>query len=106
VWTKAFWRPRGDAPEGELADSAPSALIDESFDIDFAKRADVGRMPVFMLIPTGALIAVGLALMVFAGPIIGYSDRTAVDLEDRSIYIDAVLGPGYTEQVDAVGGEP
>ena len=30
VWTKAFWRPRGDAPEGELADAAPSALIDES----------------------------------------------------------------------------
>ncbi|WP_068278609.1 Na+/H+ antiporter subunit D [Aldersonia kunmingensis] len=105
VWTKAFWRPRADAPEGDRADAAPSALIDESFDIAYAKRADVGRMPVFMLVPTGALIAVGLAMMVFAGQIIEISDRAAVDLQDRSIYIDAVLGPGYVEQVEA-GGAP
>lgn len=93
VWTKAFWRSRADAPEGVLADSAPSALIDESFDVDFDKRDDVGRMPAFMLVPTLALVAVGLALSVFAGPIIGISDRAATDLRDRSNYIEAVLGP-------------
>ncbi|HEY5856119.1 MAG TPA: Na+/H+ antiporter subunit D [Aldersonia sp.] len=95
VWTKAFWRSRADAPEGDLADAAPSALIDESFDISFENREDVGRMPVFMLAPTIGLIGVGLALTVFAGPLIGYSDRAAVDLQDRSVYVDAVLGPGY-----------
>ncbi|KAA0022161.1 Na+/H+ antiporter subunit D [Antrihabitans cavernicola] len=93
VWTKAFWRSRADAPEGVLADRAPSALIDESFDIDFEERADVGRMPAFMLVPTVGLVLVGLALSVFAGPIIDITDRAAADLRDRSNYIDAVLGP-------------
>ncbi len=93
VWTKAFWRARADAPEGDLADVSPSALIDESEeDIAFDDREDVGKIPAFMLIPTVALVGVGLALTVFAGQIIDISDRAAKDLQDRSIYIDAVLG--------------
>ena len=59
-------------------------------------------MPVFMLAPTVGLVAVGLALTVFAGPLIGFTDRAAVDLQDRSIYVDAVLGPGYYAEADAV----
>ncbi|WP_072690999.1 Na+/H+ antiporter subunit D [Rhodococcus marinonascens] len=93
VWTKAFWRARADAPEGDLADVSPSALLDESAaDIAYDDRADVGRMPAMMLIPTIALVAVGVAMTVFAGQIIHISDRAASDLQDRSIYIDAVLG--------------
>ena len=68
VWTMAFWRARADAPEGHLAAAAPSALLDDTEDIAFADRDDVGRMPVGMLVPTGALIAVGLALTVLGGP--------------------------------------
>lgn len=97
VWTKAFWRPRKDAPEGELADAAPSALIDESTDILFADREDVGRMPTLMLVPTVGLIVVTMALSVFAGPLIGVTQRAAADLRDRSVYIDAVLGPHWRE---------
>jgi multicomponent Na+:H+ antiporter subunit D len=93
VWTKAFWRERADAPEGDLADAAPSSLIDDSEeDVAYADRDDVGRMPVGMLIPTGALIAVGLALTVFAGPIFGFSERAAAGVIDRGQYISAVLG--------------
>ncbi|MEU2006120.1 Na+/H+ antiporter subunit D [Rhodococcus sp. NPDC019627] len=93
VWTKAFWRARADAPEGDLADVSPSALIDESeADIPFDDRADVGRIPAMMLLPTVALVGVGLAMTVFAGQIISISDRAATDLQDRSIYITAVLG--------------
>jgi multicomponent Na+:H+ antiporter subunit D len=93
VWTKAFWRERADAPEGDLADAAPSSLIDDSEeDVAYADRDDVGRMPVGMLIPTGALIAVGLALTVFAGPIFGFSERAATEVIDRGQYISAVLG--------------
>ncbi|ANS30341.1 putative monovalent cation/H+ antiporter subunit D [Rhodococcus opacus] len=101
VWTKAFWRARADAPEGDLADVGPSALLDESeADISFDDRADVGRIPAMMLIPTVALVAVGLAMTVFAGQIIQISDRAASDLQNRSIYIDAVLGghPGGEAQ--------
>ncbi|MGW0045449.1 Na+/H+ antiporter subunit D [Rhodococcus sp. NPDC003348] len=106
VWTKAFWRARADAPEGDLADVSPSALIDESEeDIAFVDREDVGRMPALMLLPTVALVGVGIALTVFAGQIIAVTDRAATDLQDRSIYIDAVLGPGYHEQATASGGD-
>ncbi len=93
VWTKAFWRARADAPEGALSNTVPAALIDDDDDIAFADRNDVGRMPVGMLLPTGALIAVGLALTVFAGPIYHYSERTAEEILDRSQYISAVLQP-------------
>ncbi|MDV2474446.1 Na+/H+ antiporter subunit D [Rhodococcus zopfii] len=93
VWSKAFWRARADAPEGELADVAPSALIDESAeDIAFDDRADVGKMPFAMLAPTVGLVAVGLALTVFAGPLLDISERAAANLLDRSVYIEAVLG--------------
>ncbi len=92
VWTKAFWRARVDAPEGELSDAAPSALLDEAEDVSFDDRGDVGRMPVGMVLATMGLIAVGLALTVAAGPIFGYSDRAAAEVLDRGQYISAVLG--------------
>lgn len=97
VWTKAFWRTREDAPEGHLSGSAPSALVDntdEAMDIELADRDDVGRMPVGMLVPTGALITVGLALTVLAGPIFAYTERAASEVVDRGQYIVAVLGDG------------
>ena len=78
VWTKAFWRARADAPEGDARRRRrrrPCSTTPE--DIQLADRDDVGRMPVGMLVPTGALIAVGLTLTVFAGPIFGYSERAA-----------------------------
>ncbi|MGL4307080.1 MAG: Na+/H+ antiporter subunit D [Mycobacteriaceae bacterium] len=97
VWSKAFWRQRSDAPEGELADSSPSALTGNSEDIAFVDRKDVGRMPLGMLLPTVVLLSVGLLLSVFAGQISGISGRAAADLEDRSIYIDAVIGTRSTK---------
>ena len=92
VWTTAFWRSREDAPEGHLSAAAPSVLLDEPEDIEFVDRDDVGRMPVGMLVPTGALIAVGLTLTVLAGPIFSYSERAADEVLDRGQYISAVLG--------------
>ena len=67
---------------------------EESMDIELADRDDVGRMPIGMLVPTGALIAVGLALTVLAGPIFAYSERAAYEVVDRGQYISAVLGQG------------
>jgi multicomponent Na+:H+ antiporter subunit D len=91
VWTLAFWRPRADAPEGDLAAAVPSALLDDTRDIAVLEREDVGRMPVGMLVPTGALILVGLLLTVLAGPIVAYTDRAAAEVMDRDRYISAVL---------------
>ncbi len=92
VWTRAFWRSRADAPEGHLSAASPSALLDEPEDIQFVDRDNVGRMPAAMVAPTGALIAVGLALTVFAGPIFSYSERAAAEVLDRGQYISAVVG--------------
>ncbi len=108
VWTKAFWRARADAPEGDLADNTPSALLDDASDISLADREDVGRMPAFMLMPTIGLVIVGLSLTVFAGRIVDISDRAAADLRDRSVYIDAVRGEEFLgdEDGNAAVGEP
>lgn len=92
VWTLAFWRSREDAPEGHLSGAAPAVLLDEPEDIQFVDRDHVGRMPAGMLLPTGALIVVGLTLTVLAGPIFGYSGRAAREVLDRSQYISAVVG--------------
>jgi multicomponent Na+:H+ antiporter subunit D len=97
VWTKAFWRSRSDAPEGEFSAAAPSALLDdaeETDDVTYVDRDDVGRMPFGMVAPTAALILVGLALTVFAGPIFAFSERAAAEVIDRGQYITAVLGDG------------
>ena len=76
VWTKAFWRSRADAPEG--SSPRPSRRRCSSRTRSRVRRPDdVGRMPIGMLVPTGALIAVGLTLTVAAGPIFAYSVRAA-----------------------------
>jgi multicomponent Na+:H+ antiporter subunit D len=92
VWTKAFWRTRADAPEGERSTASPAALLDDDEDISFEDRDDVGRMPVGMVIPTMALIAVGLVLTLAAGPIFAYSQRAADEVINRDRYISAVVG--------------
>ena len=80
-----------------MSAAIPSALLDESEDSDdvsYVDRDDVGRMPVGMVVPTAALILVGLALTVFAGPIFAFSERAAAEVIDRGQYISAVLGGG------------
>ena len=67
-------------------------MLDDSGDIEFIHRDDVGRMPIGMLLPTGALIAVGLSLTVLAGPFFAYTERAAGEVLDRGQYISAVLG--------------
>lgn len=49
-----------------------------------------------MLLPTGALVAVGVGLVVVAGPLYDVTTRAAVDLMLRTPYLDAVLGAGVT----------
>ena len=52
------------------------------------------RIPLGMVGPTAALVAVGLALTVFAGPLYAYTGRAATALQERTPYIDAVLPDG------------
>ncbi len=43
-------------------------------------------------IPVGSLLLVCLALVVFAGPVMRYMERTSQSLQDRQGYVNAVLG--------------
>jgi multicomponent Na+:H+ antiporter subunit D len=90
VWTKAFWRPRVDAPDGELVAARAAVLLDDIEEVTLDDRDDVGRIPIGMLAPTVALIIIGLGLTVLAGPIFAYSDRAAAEVLDRGQYISAV----------------
>ena len=44
-------------------------------------------------VPVGILLVVCLALMIWAGPVMGYMEDTVRDLADRSVYSGAVLSP-------------
>ncbi|NLG47239.1 Na+/H+ antiporter subunit D [Gordonia sp. (in: high G+C Gram-positive bacteria)] len=91
IWTKAFWRARADAPEGAMASSTASALIEEGEDVLLSEREDVGRMPVTMVVPTMAMVAAGLALTVWGGPMFDFTDDASSGVLDRSQYISTVL---------------
>ncbi|MFE9579047.1 Na+/H+ antiporter subunit D [Nocardia sp. NPDC006044] len=97
VWSKAFWRPRVEAPEGHLTAARTPSLIEDSTDVLYDERTHPGRMPVLMVGSTAALVAVGLSLTVLAGPILRIADRAADDLRDPGVYITAVLGDSPAE---------
>ncbi|MGC5165791.1 Na+/H+ antiporter subunit D [Luteimicrobium sp. DT211] len=74
AWNKAFWQ---EAPQ-EISTDA--------------------RVPRGMVVPTAALVAFGLALTVFAGPLYSYADRAAAGLRDGS-YVEAVFPGGHDRGV-------
>jgi multicomponent Na+:H+ antiporter subunit D len=69
IWTGVFWGEAQPAPRTEE------------------------RVPFAMLAPTGALVALSLAVALFAGPLYGLAERAAADLLDGSVYQQVVLGP-------------
>ncbi|WP_193374008.1 Na+/H+ antiporter subunit D [Nocardiopsis salina] len=111
VWNYAFWRTPSDGMVAEPgtvledteADSSSTAALGPSDEAvgpssrfgDTAVSAPVVTsviLPRSMVGSTMALVAFGLALTVFAGPLIGYASEAAVDLLAQTPYIDAVLG--------------
>jgi multicomponent Na+:H+ antiporter subunit D len=68
IWTGAFWG-------------------------DVEPAVDLHRpVPLAMLAPTTSLVALSLALTLFAGPLYGLAERAATDLLDASTYVQTVLG--------------
>ncbi len=66
IWAGAFWNPAEDPAEGDAAE----------------RLAKTGRLggPVFMVIPAAVVVVMSLGVAVAAGPIFGFSQRTAEDL--------------------------
>lgn len=89
VWNLAFWRT--PAPH-----MLPGAVLESSEDSD---DEHVGRsvvttvaLPRSMVGATAALVALGIAITLVAGPLFAYSTNAAEDLRQRNPYIEAVFG--------------
>lgn len=70
IWMEAFWKA---APDGREAS---------------------GRVPATVLLPAGALVAVSIAIGVYAQPLIEYAGQAAQDLVEPAEYIQGVLPQG------------
>jgi multicomponent Na+:H+ antiporter subunit D len=78
VWVRVFW----GEPVPALPDEDPHDEV----------VVGTGATPVPMYLATGALVAVSLAIALFAGPLSSVTGRAGVDLVDREAYRVAVLG--------------
>ncbi|ARF75891.1 Na+/H+ antiporter subunit D [Kitasatospora albolonga] len=120
VWNLAFWRaaPPGQAETGTVLESGDDSDddIDEGPDglpgtgdervapapataggpvaAKLREKAvtTTSRLPWPMTAATAATVVLALAFTVFAGPLAAYTDRSAVELLERTPYIEEVLG--------------
>ncbi len=102
VWNRVFLRAPEDAeyPDPILLAPVPagSRFLLTSGAVDdqagrFAGKGDVRLMSPSMLGGASALVAVGVALTVFAGPLFQLADNAAENLVRPARYVEAVLGP-------------
>jgi len=89
AWNLAFWR----AAPAEILEPA-GAMRTRSADEPSPALATPVALPAAMVAPTAALVLVGVSLSVVAGPLFGVADRAAVDLRERTPYVESVLPGG------------
>jgi multicomponent Na+:H+ antiporter subunit D len=78
VWVRVFWgKPKPPHPDDDPGDEV---------------LVGTARTSAPMYAATGGLVAVSLAIVVFAGPLTDVTAQAGVDLMERTPYIDAVLG--------------
>ncbi|GAA1455063.1 multicomponent Na+:H+ antiporter subunit D [Nesterenkonia lacusekhoensis] len=94
IWARGFWR------KGEDAEDPDKLLLSKT--LAHARAANKRLLPMNMVAPTAALVAMSLAFTVFAGPLMQFSRAAAYDMYERAPYLDAVLGE---ERVDGVRDE-
>ncbi|WP_435108801.1 Na+/H+ antiporter subunit D [Nocardiopsis synnemataformans] len=111
VWNYAFWRTPSEgmvaepgtvledteADEPSTAALGPGEAVGPSSRLGDTSTAATPvvtsvALPRSMVGATVALVVLGIALTVLAGPLIEYSSDAAVELQARSPYIEAVLG--------------
>jgi multicomponent Na+:H+ antiporter subunit D len=74
IWSNVFW--------GECEDRTINAHI----------ALGSGRRAPLMTISTAVVVALSLAIMIWAGPLYEFSERAAFDLLHPATYVEAVLG--------------
>jgi multicomponent Na+:H+ antiporter subunit D len=89
AWNMAFWRPRRDV---ENYDSAMlDALQDDPHD---EGTVTTKTTSVLMTSATATMLVLTVCLTIFAGPAFDLATRAAVNVEQPSVYIDAVFPGG------------
>lgn len=101
VWSRVFWRAPRVAMATEGVPSVENEVPGETLGGQTISRGT--RMPRLMVGATAAMVALGLAFTVIAGPLMGYSDRAAAELGERGRYVgavaDAAVSPENAERV-------
>ncbi|WP_068117534.1 Na+/H+ antiporter subunit D, partial [Nocardioides massiliensis] len=100
VGEQSLMRHRGHVHAGtQLVDEetlrqAREALLEEGSDEDLHELLEQRKLettlPKTMVGSTAGLVAVSVALTLVAGPLYGYTDRAADNLQQREVYVDAV----------------
>jgi multicomponent Na+:H+ antiporter subunit D len=100
AWTRAFWQPAGTDEEPD-ADSHGGSLHGRSriatktnVTTSWQDAAERQRLPLGMALPTLLLVGVSVGLTVVAGPMLAFTTRAAIELQERAPYVTAVLGGG------------
>lgn len=87
VWNLAFWRPAGDV-EG---DETRLLRTVEEAPLSTGSIAVSKTTPRLMTASTAGMVAIGLALTVFAGPLYAVADRAAQNLDGPDTYIELLF---------------
>ena len=87
AWNRAFWQSPPDSADVAPAEGALHGH-DSIMSEDVTTRSST--IPISLLVPTAALMLVGLAFTIAAGPLFGITERSADELRDRTPYISAV----------------
>jgi len=86
VWNMAFWRPAADVKDYE------SPLLDNISEAPGGRTVKAVRsIPRLMIAATAGMVAVTIALTVFAGPLFALSTRAGEGIETPRTYIGIVL---------------
>ena len=99
VWNLAFWRSRDEV----AGDETRLLRAVEEAPLSTSTVSETRTTPRLMTISTAVMVAVGLALTVFAGPLYALSDRAAENLNGPDAYIELFF-PGGVEP--AGDGDP
>ncbi len=88
VWGRAFWRPRAvDTADEDLEAIRPAAGTSAT-----TAQLQENRLPATMVAATAGFVVLTVAITVFGGVLYGVADRAAVDLLDRTPYLESVFG--------------
>src|SRR5690625_3288606 len=85
IWSRVFWRPIEDAEDPAMRGMEEAKLAENN-------QKGLRRDSPGLVAPTVALVTVGVALTVVAGPLFDFADEAADDMIHRTPYIEAVLG--------------